>query len=156
MIDKTKDKTKVILVFTRVGYIIGCFVLFLIAFVILAYGVTSIAKEFFAPVFNIYHLLDEVGLIVFSIAVIDVAKYLTVEEILRGSENRSPKEERKTLTKFVIIIATALALEGLVLTIETAKIDMERLIYPSILLFSSIFFILAIGVYQRLASVERD
>jgi len=50
-----------------------------------------------------------------------VAKYLAIEEILRRCHKVSVREEKQSLTKFIVIISTAIALEGLVLTIETSK-----------------------------------
>lgn len=106
--------------------------------------------------FTVYNLLDEVALVVFAIAVIDVAKYLLIQEVLYDKVNKNYKEMRSALSEFGIIIATALSLEGLVLTIEQAKKDVTNMIYPMTLLMTAIFFIVAIGVYQKLnADAER-
>jgi len=94
-----------------------------------------------------------VGLIVFSIAVIDVGKYLMLEEVLRkGRKSKAPKESRKTLSKFAIIIASALSLEGLVLTIEVAKQDVTKLLYPVSVLVTATIYIVGIGLYQKLSA----
>lgn len=103
--------------------------------------------------YTVYKLLDEVGLIVFSMAVIDVGKYLMLEEVIRkGQKEKPPEETRKTLTKFGIIIASALSLEGLVLTIEVAKQDVTKIGYPVMVLLAATLFIVGIGVYQLLNS----
>lgn len=136
--------------FSKAGYIIGCCVLYIISLWIIFYALYSIGCDLARGEFTVYNLLDEVGLLVFSIAVIDVAKYLAVEEIIKHGKVRAPDEERQSFTKFVMIIATALALEGLVLTIETAKTNLEMMIYPALLLLMSTIFIIAIGIYQKL------
>lgn len=145
-----ENKIKRILDLTRLGYIIGCTVLYLIALWIIVCAVYGITLELYNHTFTVYHLLDEVGLLVFSIAVIDVVKYLSVEEIIKHGKERKLHEEKKNLTKFVMIISTALALEGLVLTIETAKTNLNQLVYPILLLLVAVFFIISIGVYQKL------
>jgi hypothetical protein len=145
-----EKKIKYILDFTRLGYVIGCTVLYLIAIWIIVCAVYGIAFELYHNTFTVYHLLDEVGLLVFSIAVIDVVKYLTIEEIIKHGKERKLHEEKKNLTKFVMIISTALALEGLVLTIETAKTNLNQLLYPIMLLLVAVFFILSVGIYQKL------
>ena len=138
------------------GYIVGCLCLYLIALGIIAMAIYSILSDLSSPDFAVYRLLDEVALIVFSIAVIDVAKYLLIQEVLYDKANKNYKEMRNALSEFGIIIATALSLEGLVLTIEQAKKDVTNMIYPMALLVTAILFIVAIAVYQKLnADAER-
>lgn len=135
--------------FSKAGYVIGCSVLYIISIWIIFYALYSIWLDISNGRFTVYDLLDEVGLVVFAIAVIDVAKYLAVEEVIKHGKERAPAEERKIFTKFVMIISTALALEGLVLTIETAKTNIEMMVYPVLLLLMSTIFIVSIGVYQK-------
>jgi len=59
-------------------------------------------------------LLSAVGLIVIAMAATDVGKYLFDEEVVRERELRSAVEARQSLTKFMVIICIAVALEGLV------------------------------------------
>ena len=148
-----KHKKRAITIFSNIGYVTGCVILFIISIFIICSTVYSIYVNFMSGDFSVYGLLDEVALIVFAIAVIDVAKFLLIEEVLRETDpHRNPKESRRTITKFAVIIATALALEGLVLTIETAKTNIENLLLPMSLLVVSILFIVGIGVYQKLNS----
>lgn len=131
--------------------------LYLIALWIIVAAVASIVEDIYHHTFTVYHLLDEVALLVFSIAVIDVVKYLSVEEIIKHTKERNYYEERRNLTKLVMIISTALALEGLVLTIETAKTNPSQLIYPALVLIVAAIFIVSIGVHQKLtAGVKGD
>jgi len=143
-------RKKTILHLSNIGYIIGCVTLYIFSLAVIFLSVGNIFSEIYEGSFTVYKLLDEVALVVFSIAVIDVAKFLMVEEVLKDKEHRDPVEMRKTLTEFGVIIATALSLEGLVLTIETAKSDVTKMLYPMSLLVTAIFFIVAIGVYQKL------
>lgn len=140
---------------SRFAYSIGCLCLYFIALWIFGAGVWQIIIEITGVQFTVYKLLDEVALIVFSIAVIDVSKYLMVEEVLKSTE-RPPREARQAFTRFVIIIVTALSLEGLVLTIETAKTDLTKIVYPILIFFTATFFLISLGIYQKLnASSEQ-
>ena len=86
-------------------------------------------------------------------AVIDVGKYLMLEEVLRKeADQRAPADSRKTLTKFAIIITSALSLEGLVLTIEVAKKDVTDILYPVSVLLSATLYMIGVGIYQKLNS----
>ncbi|CCB89047.1 MAG: hypothetical protein KDK61_04170 [Simkania sp.] len=150
-----KETEKTIITLSNFGYISGCIVLYLVALCILISAVWSIISDMYSGVYTVYKILDEVGLIVFSMAVVDVGKYLMLEEVLRRERAHNPEQSRKTLTKFAIIISSALSLEGLVLTIEVAKQDVTKLLYPVTVLLTATFYIIGIGIYQKLnASAE--
>ncbi|MAZ76953.1 MAG: hypothetical protein CMH31_06615 [Micavibrio sp.] len=102
-------------------------------------------------------LLDAVSLIVISIAIFDVAKYIMEEEVLRDRELREPKEARESITKFMVIVALVVALEGIVFIFDLGKTNPEYLLYPVLLLGTSVLMIVGLGLYQRLSlSTERD
>lgn len=145
-----ESKRRAVFQFSNIGIMVGCIILFLVAIAIIILSVVSIFNDIFAGGFTVYKLLDEVGLLVFSIAVIDVATYLMTEEVLREKLERNPVQARKALAKFAVIITTALSLEGLVLTIETAKIDVTKILYPMSLLVTAVLFIVGMGLYQKL------
>lgn len=151
-----KKPESIVSLLANLGYIIGCSCLFLLAISIIVTAIVSIVHELFSPRWVIYSLLDEVGLIVFSVAVIDVFKYLMTEEVLKNNKEKAPKEARHALTKFALIIATALSLEGLVLMIEVAKQDVTLMLYPVAMMLTATIFIVGIGIYQKLnASAEK-
>ncbi len=139
---------KYIRILSNFAYTVGCACLYLISLWIIAAAIISIVRDLSTSVFTVYKLLDEVALIVFSIAVIDVSKYLIVEEVLKGHD-RSPKEARRAFTKFITIIVTALSLEALVITIESVKTDITKLIYPILLFFAATILLVGLGVYQK-------
>ena len=148
-----KETIRTIITLSNVGYIAGCIVLYLIAICILLSAVWSIIADMRSGTYTVYKLLDEVGLIVFSMAVIDVGKYLMLEEVLRKENSaKAPQQSRRTLTKFAIIIASALSLEGLVLTIEVAKQDITKILYPVSVLITATLYIVGVGIYQKLNS----
>ena len=100
-------------------------------------------------------VLDAVGYVIISIAVFDVAKYLLEEEVIQSRELRNASEARRSMTKFVTTIAIAVFLEALVLVFQTSKTDIEKILYPTLLLVAGTLLIVGLGVFQRLsASVE--
>ncbi len=149
-----KQQTKQTIVnLSNFGYVAACIVLYLIALCILGSAVWSIVSDMISGTYTVYNILDEVGLIVFSMAVIDVGKYLMLEEVIRkGSKVKPQSDTRKNIAKFGIIIVSALSLEGLVLTIEVAKQDISKIYYPVSVLLTATVFIVGIGVYQLLSS----
>src|SRR5690606_20563723 len=55
--------------------------------------------------------LNSIGLLIIGFAVIETAKFIAEEEILRKRELRSPRESRRSITKFISIIVIAASLE---------------------------------------------
>ncbi|WP_305906468.1 hypothetical protein Q9L42_001065 [Methylomarinum sp. Ch1-1] len=103
----------------------------------------------------ITQILESVGAIIISIAVLDVAKYLVEEEVTRNKELRSPSEARKTITKIFVIISIAAGMEGLVYIFKAGNENIALLIYPALLILFSSLSIVCLGIYQKFSiSVE--
>ena len=71
-------------------------------------------------------MLESVGLVIIGFAIIETAKFVAEEEILRRKELRSAVESRRSLTKFITIIVIAVSLEALVMVFETNHGDITR------------------------------
>ncbi|MFO7564762.1 MAG: hypothetical protein R6X02_19110 [Enhygromyxa sp.] len=96
-------------------------------------------------------LLESVSLVVISVAIIDVAKYILEEEVLRDRELREPSEAREAITKFTVVIALVIAIESIVFIFNIGHTRPEKLIFPASLLFVFVFMVMGLGVYQRLS-----
>ncbi|RXJ60560.1 hypothetical protein [Candidatus Marinarcus aquaticus] len=96
-------------------------------------------------------MLQSVGTVIISIAILDISKYMIEEEVFRNKELREPKEARRTLTKIMTIIAIAVSVEGLVYIFKAGANDMHLLIYPAMLILTAVFVIIGLGIYQKLS-----
>lgn len=96
-------------------------------------------------------LLEAVSSLVISVAILDVAKYVMEEEVLRSRELRNPSEAREAVTKFMVIIALVVAIEGIVLVFELGNSQPELLLYPILLLAMSVVIVVGLGVFQGLS-----
>ena len=96
-------------------------------------------------------MLEAVSSLVISVAIFDVAKYVMQEEVLRSRELRNPTEAREAVTKFIVIIALVVAIEGIVLVFELGNSEPELLLYPILLLAMSVIIVVGLGVFQRLS-----
>ena len=138
-------------------YAVVAFMLVGISLLIMYWSVWNIAADFTIYEDLIGNILQSVGAIVISIAIIDVAKYLFEEEIIRSKELRSPAEARKTLTKIFVIISIALSLEGLVYIFKAGAKDIRLLPYPALLIITAVLSMVGLGVYQKLSlRVEKE
>lgn len=101
-------------------------------------------------------MLQSVGAIIISAAIIDVAKYMMEEEVFKNKELRDPVEARRTITKIMVIIAIAVSIEGLVYIFNAGMKDLTLLLYPALLIVVSAILIVALGVYQKLSATIED
>lgn len=101
---------------------------------------------------EIIGVLDGVGLVIIGFAVIETAKFMAEEELLRDKELRSAVESRRSLTKFITIIVIAASLEALVMVFETGRTDVTKSLYPALLFAAAMFALIALGVFQWLSS----
>lgn len=111
----------------------------------------SLSQGYFA-IFGADHpervLLDAVSSLVISVAILDVAKYVMEEEVLRSRELRTPSEAREAVTKFMVIIALVVAIEGIVLVFDLGNTNPELLLFPIMLLVVSVIIVVGLGIFQ--------
>ncbi len=101
---------------------------------------------------HVQGLLDSVGLVTIGFAIIETAKFIAEEEILREKELRSAVESRRSLTKFITIIVIAASLEALVMVFKTSRTEIPHTIYPAILFAASMVALVSLGLDQWLSS----
>jgi hypothetical protein len=107
---------------------------------------------------GIYNLMNGVGLLIVSLAIVDVAKFVVEENVVRERELRSPGEARRSLTKFMTIIIIALSLEAVVGIFEAGREkNFQELIYPAAVMVVAVLAVVGLGAFQylsRLAQAE--
>ncbi len=137
---------------TNLLYLFSSVVLSLLSLLLILVGLRDVLLAIAGTHELVSAALDAIGLTVIALAVFDIAKYLYEEEVTRERELRSPREARRTLTKFLVIIVIAVTLEALVFIFETGTTAMEQLIYPTALLVAAVFLVIGLGWYQKLSS----
>lgn len=97
-------------------------------------------------------ILDTVGLLIVGFAIMETAKFVAEEEIIRKRELRSAHESRRSLTKFVTIVVIAASLEALVMVFRANHGDTSEALYPSLLLVAATLALVGLGLYQWFSS----
>lgn len=64
---------------------------------------------------------------------------------------RNPSEAREAITKFMVIIALVVAIEGIDLVFELGNAQLKLLLYTILLLAVSVLIVVALGIFQRLS-----
>ncbi len=137
---------------TRAVFSLVSLVLMILAAALLGYSVVQVITSLSAQDAFGARLLDAVGYAVIALAVFEVAKYILEEEVINPSEMRYTGEARRSITKFLSIIAIAVFLEALVLVSSVGKQDVALMLYPTLLLLAGIALIVGLGLYQRLSA----
>lgn len=129
--------------------------LMLLSFLLLATALWEVYWKFTdgSPVDAI---LSGISLLVIGFAVVETAKFIAEEELLRKRELRSSTESRRSLTKFVTIIVIAASLEALVMVFQANRQGLELVVYPAVLLAAAMFALLCLGGYQWMSSRIRS
>lgn len=152
MADRMRRINKLFQYTTNTIYAIVSLALLVISLVMIGYAVSEVWYALYEGDEIVTTLLDAIGLIVISIAVFDVTKYLMEEEVLHDRELRSTREARRTLTKFLVIICIAVTLEALVFIFGAGTTDVNNLFYPTLLLLVSVFLVIGLGLFQWLTT----
>lgn len=132
-------------------FVLATLMLMLMAVGLLIGAVIEVVRDFIAGD-AVGAILDGIGLLIIGFAVVETAKVIAEEEIIRDRELRSPRESRRSLTKFVTILVIAASLEALVMVFKTNREGIELAIYPAALFIAAMFALIALGLYQWLSS----
>ena len=139
-------------VFSKIIYFIIALALMLLALALVVTSVVGLLVGVLGGKGSIVSILQSVGLIIVSVAIFDVGRFLVEEEVFRDRELRSVREARRSLTKFMTIIIIATSLEALVIVFETKQELVSHLLYPSVLLVSAVLALVGLGVFVWLSS----
>lgn len=142
-------------------YLIAVIALTLMALLIMGWSVYEVVAHVLTPdgleAGFISKMLTSVGAIIISVAILDVAKYMIEEEVVRSKQLHTPKGAREALTKIMVIVSIAVSIEGLIYIFKAGSTDLKLLIYPALLIFTSVLIMVGLGVYQKMSmKLESD
>jgi hypothetical protein len=136
----------------RLLFVIVALALFALAISLVVLGTWELVRGAFGGEVGIYNLMNGVGLLIVSLAIADVAKFVVEENVVRERELRSPAEALRSLTKFMTIIIIALSLEGVVGIFEAGREkNFAELVYPTMVIGAAIFALIGLGAFQFLS-----
>ena len=137
--------------FAYVYFLLATIFLMLLAILLLGSAFWEIYSQYDSPDL-VDVALEGIGLTIIGFAVVETAKFIAEEEIVRSRELRSSMESRRSITKFTTIIVIAMSLEALVMVFRANHDRLSEAVYPAILFTSAMFALIALGVYQYLSS----
>jgi len=133
-------------------HLVAALILIMLSLVIMGWSVYEVVVSIKHQNEFIPLMLQAVGAIIISSAIIDVAQYMMEEEVFMDKQLRDPVEARRTITKIIVIITIAVSIEGLVYIFKAGSRDITLLLYPALLIIVSAVLIMALGLYQKLSA----
>ena len=95
-------------------------------------------------------IIEAVGLLAAAVVALQIAQTITEEEVIRDAHVSAPTRVRRFLSRFMVVIVVALAIEGLVATFRAVHNDPAHLLYAASLLLAVGVLLIGWGVFVRL------
>lgn len=96
------------------------------------------------------HLIEVIGTAAIAVVALQVSQTIAEEEVAREAHVSSPTRVRRFLSRFLVVLAVALVIEGLVATIKALHEDMSRLPEAAAVIASAGVLLAGWGLFLRL------
>jgi small-conductance mechanosensitive channel len=94
-------------------------------------------------------IIEAVGLLAAAVVALQIAQTITEEEVIRDAHISAPTRVRRFLSRFLVVVVVALAIEGLVATFKALHEDMAELPFAASLLAAVGLLLAGWGVFIR-------
>jgi hypothetical protein len=92
-------------------------------------------------------IIESIGLIAIAVVTLQIAQTIVEEEVIREAQVSAPTRVRRYLSRFMVVIVVALAVEGLVATFKALHDDLEQLPYAAALLIAVAILLAGWGAF---------
>ena len=101
-------------------------------------------------------IIEAVGLLAAAVVALQIAQTITEEEVIRDVHISGPTRVRRFLSRFLVVVVVALAIEGLVATFRALHEDPAQLPYAASILLSVGILLAGWGAFVRLNRYAED
>jgi len=140
-------------------YAYAAFALSLIGIAMLLFfkGVTNFFTYDITPFnFEIKNVFESTILITLALAIFDLSKTLTEEEVLGHHQEQNTSGPHKTMVRFLGSIIIALSIEALMLVFKFAITDPNKLLYAMYIVGGVAVLILSLAIYISFTKLKID
>jgi len=95
-------------------------------------------------------ILESIGLLTIAVVALELGQTILEEEVLREAQVSAPTRVRRFLSRFMVVVIVALAIESLVAVFELARTDASRLPHAASIGIAAGVLLAAWGVFIRL------
>lgn len=94
-------------------------------------------------------IIEAVGLLAAAVVALQIAQTIFEEEVIREAHISAPTRVRRFLSRFLVVVVVALAIEGLVATFKAVHEDTAHLLYAASIVFSVGVLLAGWGAFIR-------
>jgi len=95
-------------------------------------------------------VIEAVGLLAAAVVALQIAQTIAEEEVVREAHVSGPTRVRRFLSRFLVVLVVAIAIEGLVATFRAVHESPAQLPYASCIIAAAAALLAAWGVFIRL------
>jgi hypothetical protein len=95
-------------------------------------------------------IIEALGLAAIAVVSLQIAQTIAEEEVVREAHVSGPTRVRRFLSRFLVVLVVALAIEGLIATFKAIHEDMAELYQASSIIAAVGFIIAGWGLFIRL------
>ncbi|CAG9209432.1 conserved membrane hypothetical protein [Paraburkholderia tropica] len=95
-------------------------------------------------------IIEALGLLAGAVVAIQIAETIVEEEVIREADVSGPTRVRRFMSRFLVVVVVALAIEGLVATFKALHQDPSQLWYAAGLIVSTAMLLAAWGGFVHL------
>ena len=95
-------------------------------------------------------IIEAIGLLAVAVVALQIAQTIVEEEVIREAHVSAPTRVRRYLSRFLVVIVVALAVEGLVATFKVLHDDLSQLVNAAVFLMAVGVLLAGWGVFIRL------
>jgi hypothetical protein len=95
-------------------------------------------------------VIQMIGVTAVAVVALQIAQTIAEEEVIREAHVSGPTRVRRFLSRFMVVIVVALAVEGLIATFKALRESPSDLLYSSTLLVAVGFLLAGWGVFIRM------
>ena len=101
-------------------------------------------------------IIEAIGLLAVAVVALQISQTIAEEEVVRDAHVSGPTRIRRFLSRFLLVVVVAVAIEGLVATFRAAHEDSVQLVYAASILVSAGVLLAGWGVFIRLNRYAED
>lgn len=76
-------------------------------------------------------IIEAIGVAAVAVVALQIAQTITEEEVIRGAHVSAPTRVRRFLSRFLVVVTIAVAIEGLVATVKALHENLDQLLLAS-------------------------
>ncbi|MBC7802704.1 MAG: hypothetical protein H7Y16_02420 [Candidatus Parcubacteria bacterium] len=94
-------------------------------------------------------IIEAVGLLAAAVVALQIAQTIAEEEVIRDAQISAPTRVRRFLSRFMVVVTVALAIEGLVATFRAVHEDPAQMLYAAAMIIAVGVLLAGWGLFIR-------